>query len=202
LSVSYFIQQLYDFRDGNRKSAEPRKSNTNVMAALAKAMTEEEIKAAAAYFGAIPFRPWIKVVETATVSKTRIAGGMFLALEGAEQEPLGQRIIEVPVSEEMTETLKNPHSGFIAYAPVGSVRKGEALATSSQCGLCHGADLKGIGPVPAIAGRSASYLMRQMYDMQQGTRKGLWTGLMKPVVAHLSEEDLMNLSAYVASRTP
>jgi cytochrome c553 len=41
-----------------------------------------------------------------------------------------------------------------------------------------------------------------MYDMQQGTRKGLWKGLMKPLVAHLSEEELMNLAAYVASRTP
>ena len=68
--------------------------------------------------------------------------------------------------------------------------------------MCHGADLKGIGPVPSIAGRSPSYLMRQMYDMQQGVRKGLWTGLMKPVVANLSEEDLLELSAYAASQTP
>jgi cytochrome c553 len=56
--------------------------------------------------------------------------------------------------------------------------------------------------VPPIAGRSPSYMMRQMYDMQQGTRKGLWTGLMKPVVAPLSQEDLLDLVAYVASRTP
>jgi cytochrome c553 len=202
LSVAYFIQQMIDFKDGNRKSADPRKSNTNAMASIAKAMTDEEIKAAAEYFGSIPFTPWIKVVETTTVPKTRISGGLFLVLEGGEQEPLGQRIIEVPESEEMTETLRNPRSGFFAYAPVGSVKKGEALAASGQCGLCHGADLKGIGPVPAIAGRSPSYLMRQMYDMRQSTRKGLWTGLMTPVVAHLSEEELMDLAAYTASRTP
>lgn len=202
LSIAYFIQQMNDFKDGNRKSADPRKANTNAMASLAKAMTDEEIKAAAEYFGSIQFTPWIKVIETTMVPKTRIVGGLFLVLEGGEQEPLGQRIIEVPESAEMTETFRNPRSGFFAYAPVGSVKKGEALATSGQCGLCHGADLKGIGPVCAIAGRSPSYLMRQMYDMQQGTRKGLWTGLMKPVVAHLSEEELMNLAAYVASRTP
>src|ERR1035441_3677093 len=63
LSVAYFIQQMNDFKDGNRKSAEPRKSNTNAMASLAKAMTDEEIKAAAEYFGSIQFTPWIKVVE-------------------------------------------------------------------------------------------------------------------------------------------
>ena len=70
------------------------------------------------------------------------------------------------------------------------------------CAMCHGPDMKGIGPVPPIAGRSPSYLMRQMYDMKAGTRKGMWTGLMKPVVAALSEEDLMNLSAYMATLKP
>jgi cytochrome c553 len=45
-------------------------------------------------------------------------------------------------------------------------------------------------------------MMRQMYDMQQGTRKGLWTGLMKPVVANMSQEDMLNLVAYVASLKP
>ena len=59
-----------------------------------------------------------------------------------------------------------------------------------------------MGPVPGIAGRSPSYLMRQLYDMQQGTRNGSWTQLMKPVVSRLSEEDMMDIAAYTASRTP
>ena len=202
LTVDYFIQQLKDFRDGNRKSADSRKQNTGAMASIAKAMTDEEIKASAEYFAAIPFTPWIKVVESTTAPKTRINVGLFLALDGNETEPLDQRIIEVPVSAEMTETYRNPRSSFIAYVPVGSVKKGEALAKSGQCTMCHGADLKGIGPVPTIAGRSPSYMMRQMYDMQQGTRKGLWTGLMKPVVASLSQEQLLDLVAYVASQKP
>ena len=45
LPVSYFIQTMNDFRNGVRKSAEPRKANTNLMIAIAKAMTPEEIKA-------------------------------------------------------------------------------------------------------------------------------------------------------------
>lgn len=207
LPVSYFIQQLNDFRNGNRKSAEPRKANTNGMIAIAKAITDDDIKAAAEYFGSMPWTPWIRVVETDTVPKTRIAGGLFLALEGDGKEPLGQRIIEVPENAEATEVLHDTRSGFIAYAPIGSVKKGEALVTTgggktTQCGVCHGADLKGLGPVPGIAGRSASYMVRQLYDMQQGARKGLWTGLMKPVVAKLSEEDMLNIAAYASSRTP
>jgi cytochrome c553 len=200
--VEYFLQQLKDFAAGNRKSADTRKANTGAMASIAKAMTEDEMKAAADYYAQIPFKPWIKVQESTTAPKTRTNVGLFLALEGNETEPLGDRIIEVPLSAEMTETYRNPHSGFIAYVPVGAVKKGEAVAKAGQCTLCHGPDLKGIGPVPPIAGRSPSYMMRQMYDMQQGTRKGLWTGLMKPVVAPLSQEDLLDLVAYVASRTP
>ena len=124
LPVSYFIQQMNDFRSGDRKSAEPRKANTNVMIAIAKGMTEDEIKAAAEYFGSMKWTPWIKVVETNTVPKTRIAGGMFLTLEGDEKEPLGQRIIETPENAEGTEVLRDPRSGFIAYVPVGQHQEG------------------------------------------------------------------------------
>jgi cytochrome c553 len=205
LPVAYFIQQMHDFRNGVRKSAEPRKGNTNLMIAIAKAMTDEEIKAAAEYFAAIKWTPWIRVVETATVPKTRIQGGLFLKLEGNETEPLGQRIIEVPENTEHTELLRDPRSGFVAYVPIGSIKKGEALVTSgagktTACAICHGADLKGMGPVPGIAGRSPSYLVRQMNDMKVGARNGLWADLMKPVVEKLTEDDMVAIVAYTASR--
>ena len=45
----------------------------------------------------------------------------------AETEPIGMRIVETPENPERTEMLRDPRSGFIAYAPVGSVKKGEAL---------------------------------------------------------------------------
>jgi cytochrome c553 len=198
--VTYFMQQMAEFKNGNRKSADPKKGNTNIMIAIAKAMTDDEIKASAEYFGSMKWTPWIKVVETATVPKTRVAGGLFLVVDGGEKEPLGARIIEVPENTEATETLRDPRAGFIAYVPMGSLKKGEALAKS--CATCHGEGLKGLGPVPGIAGRSPSYEMRQLYDMQQGARKGLWTELMKPVVAHLSEDDMLNLVAYTASLKP
>jgi cytochrome c553 len=56
--------------------------------------------------------------------------------------------------------------------------------------------------VPAIAGRQASYLARQMYDMQTGARRGLWSPLMKEVVAKLTDADMMALAAYVTSLPP
>jgi cytochrome c553 len=208
LPVAYFIQTMHDFRADVRKSAESRKANTNIMIQIAKGMTEDEIKASAEYFGSMKWTPWIKVVEAKEVPKTRIQGGMYLRLEGKETEPLGMRIIETPDNVEHTEVLRDPRSGFTAYAPMGSIKKGEALVTTGgngktvQCSVCHGADLKGLGPVPGLAGRSPSYMVRQMYDMQAGARHGVWTDLMKPVVAKLTDEDFVSIAAYLSSRTP
>jgi cytochrome c553 len=205
LPVSYFIQQMNDFRSGVRKSADSRKANTNAMIAIAKAMTPDEIKIAAEYFGAMKWTPWIRVVETTTVPKMESRGGIWIPLEGNEKEPIGVRIMETPENPERTEIMRDPRSGFIAYAPVGSINKGEALVKRGngktvECGVCHGADLQGLGPVPGIAGRSPSYLVRQMYDMQAGARHGEWAELMKPVVAKLTDEDFVNIAAYVSSR--
>ena len=204
LPFGYIVQTMMDFKNDVRKSADPRKTNTNRMIAFTKGMTDDEMKAAAAYFSSMKWTPWIRVVETDSAPKTRIAAGMFVAIEGADagKEILGQRIIETPENAEATEVLRNPRSGFVAYVPKGSVKKGEALATRGQCALCHGTNLEGLGPVPGIAGRSPSYMVRQMYDMQHGLRAGVWTELMKRVVGPLSVDDMLNLAAYAASRAP
>jgi cytochrome c553 len=206
LPVSYFIQTMTDFKNGTRKSSDPRKRNAELMAGFAKAMTDAEVKAAAEYFGSIAWTPlWVKVKETATVPKTHIDNGLFVPHEGTETEPIGRRIVEVPENEDASENLRDPRSGFIAYVPIGSLKQGEALVTTGgggktvQCGLCHGPDLKGLGPVPGIAGRSPSYLIRQIYDMQTDSRKGEWTPLMKSVVMKLNEDDLIAIGTYVAS---
>lgn len=210
LPMAYFVQQMYDYRAGTRKSAESRKGNVTLMENIAKALTDDEIKAAAEYYTAITFTPWIRVVEAATVPKMRSQAGLWVKIEGpgAGTEPLGQRIIETPEDYDQSEVYRNPRSGYVAYVPVGSVKKGETLAKTGgngrtvACGTCHGADLTGLGPVPPLAGRSASLLARQMFDMQQGARKGLWSDLMKEAVAKLTADDLVNLSAYIASLPP
>ena len=213
LTYEYFMQQMMDFRSGARKTSDPRKANTGLMTRFAQMMTDDEIKAAAQYFTAIPATPWITVVEGATVPKTKPQNGMFLTLEGeaAGVEPIGERIIETPEKAHDSEFLRNPRSGFIAYVPPGSLKKGEALVVNgitadgskvTACTVCHGGDLRGLGPVPTLAGRSPSYLVRQLYDMQRGNRNGAWTPLMASVVAHLSAEDLLTAAAYLASLKP
>jgi cytochrome c553 len=205
LPASYFLQQLSDFRNDLRKSADPRKTNTNLMATIAKGMSEDEMKAAAEYFAQIPWNtPWIKVVESPTVPKARSAGGMWMSLENNENEPLGNRIMEMPVNNELVELRDYRSEGsFVAYVPPGSIKKGETLANSgaklTRCSVCHGSDLQGLGPVPGIAGRSPSYIARQLHDMQRGDRKGPWVTLMQPVLSSMTDDDILNVTAYASS---
>jgi cytochrome c553 len=196
---------MADFKNGLRKSSESRLGPQNLMVNIGKAATDAEVQAAAEYFSKLKLKPWIRVVETAMVPKTRIAGGMFSAIEDGGTEPIGNRIIEVPENLERTDFVTTL-SGFIAYAPV-EVSKGRSSVTNgggktTACAICHGADLKGMGPVPSIAGRSPSQMGRQIWDMQHGARTGLWSDLMKPVVKNLSEEDLVSITAYLASLKP
>jgi cytochrome c553 len=206
LPEGYIVQQLRDFQQGLRHSADPRKANTLEMENIAKAMTDDEIKETATYFASIKVPKYERVVETEKVPATKVQGEIYFVTEGPE-EPIGSRIIETP--EDATETrLRNPKSGFIAYAPIGSIKRGEALAVTgangktTACSVCHGPELKGLGPIPNLAGRSPSYLARQMYDMKLGTRKGAMSALMTPVLANLTEADIVDLVAYLSSREP
>jgi len=213
LPANYILQQLADFRDGARTSWDKRKRNTTQMINIAKGLTDEEARAAADYFASMKWTPWLKVVEADTVPKTHYVGGgggLCLPLEGAEAgtEPLGMRIVETPQDVEQTEPLRNPRSGFIAYVPPGSLKKGEELALRGgagktvACAACHGEGLRGHENFPSLAGRSPSYLARQLYDFQHFTRVGPGAQLMQPVVQKLSEEDILDITAYIASLQP
>ena len=60
----------------------------------------------------------------------------------------------------------------------------------------------GLGNMPGIAGRSPSYMMRQLWDMKQGSRNGPQVELMKPVIENLTVEDMTGIVAYLASLMP
>jgi cytochrome c553 len=207
LSTGYITQQIADYKNGLRKSSGVGRTAAPFMVAAAKAATEDDVKAAAEYFAGLRYRPWIKVVETQTVPKTQVAGFMLVPLEGAGTEPIGRRIIEV-ADDVARSSLRDSRSGFTAYVPVGSIKRGEALVTTGArgktavCATCHGPDLKGVGDVPPLAGRSPTYTVRQLYDFQSGARAGLQSPLMKESVARLSVEDMVAIAAYTASRAP
>ena len=207
LQVAYFVQQMADFKSGARKTSVPKRGPTTLMISLAKNISDEEIAAAAGYFASLKAKRIIKVVETDMVPKTVVAGWFFSDAKSGETEPIGQRIIEVPENLDHFES-RDARATFIAYAPAGSIKKGEALVTTGAerkilpCATCHGADLKGAGSVPPIAGRSPSYTVRQLYDYQSGARAGPGAAQMKPSVDKLSVADMTAIAAYLATLAP
>ena len=207
LPAAYITQQMANYKNGARKFSGPPRSAVTLMIAVAKAANDVEIKAAANYFASLKPVQNIKVVETDTVPKTQIARVFVMRLPGAETEPLGQRIVEVPQDTAQYEH-RDSRAQFTAYVPVGSIAKGEALVKTGgagktiSCSSCHGPDMKGISGIPGIAGRSPSYVVRQLYDFQQGNRLGEAGEMMQPVTAKLTSDDMIALGAYLASLQP
>jgi cytochrome c553 len=207
LPAAYIISQMADFKNGLRKGSDPEMLSVTNMVKLSKSTSDEDVKAAAAYFSSIKLKPWIRVVEVDQVPKTKPAGGMMVVIDGGETEPIGNRVIEVSENIEKTE-LRDPTSGFIAYVPKGSLERGKELAMSGgngktmACTMCHGPDLKGLGRMPSIAGRSPSQMTRQIIDFQTGARHGPMAPMMKGVAEKLTMEDIVAVTAYLASQAP
>jgi cytochrome c553 len=203
----YLVQQMEDYRNGLRRTGEMRMGPPTLMMGIGAAATEEEARIAAAYFSSIDFKPWIRVVEVDSVPVTRFAGWIHEVVEGAGLEPIGTRVVETP--EDLGRTkLRDDASGFIAYVPRGAIERGADLVRTggdgrtTVCTTCHGDDLRGLGPVPALAGRSPSYMARQLYDLKHGNRRGAWAELMDDAVAKLTVQDVVDIVAYTASLEP
>jgi cytochrome c553 len=207
LPKEYIIQQMAAFQSGARKSSEPRSLPVNAMIQVAAHADAKEVASATTYFAGLKPKPWIRVVETATVPKTHVVGWMLVTDEPVAHEPIGQRIVETPINLERTE-LRDDTSGFVAYVPPGSLKKGKLLVEKGgdgetmPCAMCHGPDLRGKDNVPSIAGRSPSYIVRQLYDLQIGSRGGAGTAMMQAPVMKLTLDDMVAIAAYLASLKP
>ncbi len=196
----YILRQLADFKAGNRMG--------EAMNDMARNLTDEDARQAAEWFAALKPKVWQPVVEADRVPKTFINEHLMrMPLPGAGDEPIGNRIIELPQDIARAES-RDPHSGFVAYVPKGSLAKGKEFVTTGgggktiQCVICHGPSLNGLGEVPPIAGHSPMYLFRQLYYFKDGSRHGSMGALMKAVVAQMTQDDMIALAAYVASLPP
>ena len=206
LPAAYIVQQMADYKSGARTTAMPDRAPQKNMIALSKAITDAEVLEAAAYFAARTPRRNVRVVETADVPATVVAGWFLADAKTGAREPIGQRVIEVPENLEQFEN-RDTHSRFLAYVPPGSVNRGEALAAgvpgkTDRCAICHGARPEGAGRHPADRRPLAKLCGAAAYEFQTGARNGAAAALMKPVVAHLTLADMVDLAAYLSSQAP
>lgn len=207
LPAQYVINQMKLFQTGERRSAMPNRMPVMLKSTLAKSISDEEVRVAADYFASLSPVYNIRVVESDTSPATKVAGWVLIGDHNGAQEPIDGRIVETPNDVEQFE-LRDSRAQFTAYVPRGSIARGKALSAGRQttgtqaCTKCHGAYLRGAELVPPLAGRSPSYLMRQLVDFQSGLRGGSAATDMKAVVASLSSDDMRDLVAYLASVQP
>jgi cytochrome c553 len=209
LPSGYIVQQWKDFASGARRSAWPGSPYLPdaMMEKLSALVTEEEVATAAAYFSRLHLRgPRATVVETGRIPKIRTRAWLHTTTDAAGDEPLGLRLIEVPRDFALHE-LRDPGAGYVAYVPLGSVERGRRLATEGNgsappCTSCHGPELRGLGLVPPIAGRSPTYLLRQLVAFRTGARASAAGLPMRQVVAHLEMTDMIAIAAYTGSLAP
>ena len=205
LPADYIRRQVAAFATGERRGARPDWGPTALMIQIAKATSAGDLAEAAAYFSRQSFRSRVKVVETSAAPAAVQLGFVYARAPGRPSSLGEARIAEGPRDMDQFE-LRDPHTAFVAFVPRGAIGRGEALArsgggSSQPCASCHGAELRG-GVGPPLAGRSPTYIFRQLLAFKSGGRRGVDAALMIPVAAGLTPEQMVDLAAYAASRGP
>lgn len=199
LPAAYLTEQIAAFRTGAR-------NNSAVMHVIAANLTDADVQAAAAYYAALPMPAGrIHVIETRRVPAMHTDYWMLLPTPASGSQALGNRLIETPADVPQTK-LRNAHAGYVAFVPPGSIDRGKVLASgsgsSAACASCHGAGLRGSTIAPPLAGRSPTYVARQLALFSLGGRSGPASAPMQNVVAPLTLGDLISLAAYAATLKP
>lgn len=105
-----------------------------------------------------------------------------------------QVIVSEHAGEEQCVTCHDPHSPALG-APGGGEAGAEA-GPAASCVGCHGAEGRGVGTFPALAGMDADYLAAQLRDYRSGARKN---PMMNAIAESLSDSDIAELAAFYAS---
>jgi hypothetical protein len=144
----------------------------------------------------------VHVLEHALVPRSRVVGWVYVAIPGGGNEPLGTRLLEF-APDAVRHERRDDDMEYVAYVPPGSLRRGKFLANggapSDACVGCHGDRLQGVGVVPRLAGRSPTYLLRQLVAFQTGARAGAAAQPMAAVAAKLEVGAMIDAAAYAAS---
>jgi len=90
----------------------------------------------------------------------------------------------------------------VEAAPVAAADPGAALYAAKTCNACHGADGNTtIMPTyPKIGGQGVDYLLAQMKDIKSGARSNAQSGVMKGIVANVSDDEMKTIAEWLATQ--
>jgi cytochrome c553 len=206
LPESYIKEQLEAFRSGERQPVGPDYYKpTHAMYALAGELSDEDIDASARYFGQQKLGKRVYVVESLNIPRAEAADWVYKEVSGSEE--LGDRMLEV-APDITRHQHRDDRMQYTAYAPPGSLFRGKQLVssggkgTTQPCATCHGPKLQGTDKIPPIAGRSPTYLLRQLIAFRNGLRTNEAAKQMDAVVEKLELTDMVALAAYLGSLYP
>lgn len=209
LPKAYIRAQLAAFRAGERGMDGP--ATTHDMVDEARALSPADEQQAIDYFSATQFVPRVRVLEAETVPKTHWKFFVRVPDKNGTREPIGDRIIETPVNFEDYFHIDG-HVRYIAYAPPGSITRGASIASkgagsATACESCHGAhfegaNVPGIGIVPPLAGRSPTYIVRELILFRLGRRTDPAAAPMRTEVSQLTLPEMVDVAAYAATLKP
>ncbi len=206
LPEAYFREQMLDFRSGKRQPTGPEAYlPSHNMLKIAKAMTDAEIDESAKYFAQQKLRRRVYVIESLRIPRAERAAWIYEEVPGTED--LEDRLIEV-TNELVRHERRDDRLEYTAYVPPGSISRGKLLVVTGDggktqpCSTCHLANLKGTDKIPPIAGRSPTYLLRQLLAFRNGTRANEAAQQMIPVTEKLTLNEMIDLAAYLGSLYP
>jgi cytochrome c553 len=207
LPAAYIVQQVADIKSGARRSAwhgAPYRPN-DLMHDVAVNADDADVVAAAEYFSAQRLRPRVSVIERERIPRMRAAAWIYVVDRRGGDEALGQRLIEWAPDESRHEN-RDDEMRYIAFVPPGSLSRGREIALKGLRGLtqpctgCHGDHLQGLELGPPLAGRSPTYLLRQLVAFSTKDRAGIAGAPMQTVVAHMEIPDMIAVAAYAAAQ--
>ena len=92
-----------------------------------------------------------------------------------------------------------PAGPNLAFSPDPQRREqGKRLVEQHNCASCHGEQLQGQAPNPRLAGQGYNYLVTQLSNYKNGSRKDA-AGIMAAMAAPLGDQDIIDIATYLAN---
>jgi cytochrome c553 len=205
LPAAYIVRQVADIKAGTRRSAwhGGPYAPIDLMHDVAANVAEPDLNAAAEYFSAQTLRLRVTVIERERIPRMRVMAWVYVIDPRGGEDSLGQRLIEWAPDFGRHER-RDDEMRYNAFVPPGSVERGRTIAmtghdAAQRCNACHGDHLQGMGSIPALAGRSPTYLLRQLVAFRTKDRAGVAAAPMQAVVAKMRVPDMIAVAAYAAA---